>query len=363
MKNDLAKELYSQMAGGVHAGNFEGTCEIQLIDDVDSFSAYIGYYNNKLSYSEDLPNSPDAAVTMKPETLSHILSTTDKFDLRNPDILMQVTAEGNLELASFLFTLIKRPSREIEGLIRETEKKAVDYRQGITEVKRVDMPSEAEVISLMERSIPFVITGAIDDWPFLSRSFSQMKEEYGQVSLRPDLKEGHGKFETLKDFIEKMENNSNELVYTFGCPLPLAMWAEIPLPYFDWDALTSPQIWMGKKTGETPCTPLHRDCNHGMLANLYGRKKLILFSPDQSDCLYPVKAFNMYQPCEVRNVQDVDLERFPLFKNAHAIEVTVGPGEILVIPAFWYHCVYALDDVFSISFGVLWNSWKTLHHH
>src|SRR5258708_3055528 len=110
MKNDLAKSLYGQMAGAVFPGNVEGTCEIQLIDEQDVFSAYISYYAHELSYSEDSTKDPDAAVRMKPETLSHILSTADKFDLRNPDILMQVSAEGNLELASFLFALIKRPS-------------------------------------------------------------------------------------------------------------------------------------------------------------------------------------------------------------------------------------------------------------
>jgi hypothetical protein len=360
INHDLAKQLYSRMAGAVFPRDIQGTCEIQLADGAEAFSAYISYYDHALSYSENMEKAPDAAVRMRPETLSHILSTTDQFDLRNPDILMQVSAEGNLALANFLFTLVKRPSQQIENLIRQTEALAACPGPGVTEIKRVHKPSEAEVVRLIAASVPFVITGAMEDWPFLSKGFSALKKEYGDVQLRPDLVKGNGVFETLKDFIEKMESSRDPSVYTFGCPLPLALWAEIPLPYFDWDSLTSPQIWMGRKTGEKPCTTLHRDCNHGMLANLQGRKKLVFFSPDQSHHLYPIKAFNSYQPCEVGDVKDVDLNRFPRFVHARPVEVTVMPGEILIIPAFWYHCVYALDDVFSISFALLWNVWDTL---
>jgi Cupin-like domain len=313
-----------------------------------------------MHYFEENPGMVDVTVTMKPETLSGMLSGTDKFDLRNPDILMQLTAEGNLDLAGFLFAMIKRPSRDVVSMMKETLDTTVNYKNTITEIKRVNRPSEEEIIQLMDKSVPFVVTGAIENWPFLSMTLQEIKDEYGAVNLRPNVDKNMEEQETLKDFIEKMENNTNELVYTFGCPLPLAIWAEFPLPFFKWDMLTSPQIWMGKKTGDKPCTNLHRDCTHGMLANLFGRKKLILFSPDQSDYLYPVPAYNTFQSCLVTDVQHVDVARFPLFKNAQPVEVTIGPGELLVIPAFWYHCVYAVDNVFSVSFGLLWKSWKTI---
>jgi hypothetical protein len=349
------------MADGVYRRNIEGTCEIRLIDGQDSHSSFIGYYNHELSYSEGTGSDPDAAVKMKAETLSSILAGPDKFDLRDPDVLLQVSAEGNLELANFLFALIKRPSKDIEQKIRKAEADLSGAPRRTGEVKRVYRPSEEEILRLLEESVPFVITGAIDDWALLSKSLPEIKKEYGDVALRPSLDEKKKeKFETLGDFIDTIDKDTSGKVYTYGCPLPLAIWAEMPLPFFDWESLTTPQIWMGKKTGERPCTTLHRDCTHGFLAHQMGRKKMIFFSPDQSDFLYPLKAFNMFQPCEVNDVQHVDLERFPLFRNAEPMEVVVEPGEILVIPAFWFHCVYALDDVISISFGLLWSSWERL---
>ena len=295
---------------------------------------------------------------MRSDTLAGILNTADRFDLRNPEMLMQVSAEGSLELASFLFGLVKRPAPRIRQLIREAETRATGRWEQGPEIKKIDKPSEVEVIRLIDRSQPFLITGVLDDWPFLSADFRKLKEDYGSLNLRPDLEKGNGEFETLGDFIENMNDPGNKEVYTFGCPLPLAIWAELPLPYFDWDSLTSPQIWMGRKTGDRPCTTLHRDCNHGLLVNLLGRKKMIFFSPDQSDYVYPVPAFNTYQPCEIGDVLHVDLQQYPLFGNACPFEVIVEPGEILVIPAFWYHCVYALEDVLSISFSILWDAWQ-----
>lgn len=359
MKQTLAKQLYTQMASGLYPENIQGTCRIELADAAGNYPAHISYYGGELHFDDSAGAAPDTVVRMSPDTLSGILANADRFDLRDPLVLSVIETEGDLSLASFLFTLVKRPSKEVQALIQATEQQTAGYRQEITDIKRVHRPAEAEVLRLMAASVPFVITGVLDDWPLLSKNFSQLKAEYGDISLRQNLEEGRE--ETLGDFISKMEH-ANGMVYTFGCPLPLAIWAETPAPFFEWDDLTSPQIWMGRKTGDRPCTTLHRDCNHNMLAQLFGRKKLILFSPDQSAFLYPIPAFNTFQPCSVGDVLHPDLEKFPAFSQARSLEVTLEPGELLVIPAFWYHCVYAVDDVLSISFSLLWEAWKNLYH-
>jgi hypothetical protein len=360
MKNYLTAQLYSRMAEAVYPAGIEGVCQLQLVEEGDVFSCVIDYRNGEMSYAERSALHPDAVISMGYDTLAYILSTTDRFDLRNPDILANVEVEGNIDLVGFLFSLVKRPSAQIERLMSQTENGTAGYRDKIMEIERIHRPDREEVIQLMSRSIPFVITGAIDDWPLLSKTLDEIKSEFGDVVLRPDLEKGKGKNETFGEFISRMENNRDELIYTFGCPLPFALWVELPLPFFNWEELTTPQIWMGKKTGDKPCTNLHRDCAHGMLANIFGKKRLVLFSPDQTGFLSPIRAFNTFQPCQVKDVQRVDVERFPLFRHARPVEVTIGPGEILVIPAFWYHCVFAVEDVFSISFGLLWDAWDTI---
>lgn len=358
MKDSLLTALYTQMSEGVYPADFQGICQVELTDDNGSTSGFFGYFDNELHYFTESPGRVDVAVHMRAETLADMLARSDKFDLRYPEFVTRLTAEGNLDLGAFLFAMIKRPPKDVTNMMTQTLAKTVGYKDSVTEIQRVHKPTEEQVVELMSRSVPFVITGAVDNWPFLSMTLDEVKNEYGDVALRPNVSTGDQ--ETFRDFIEKMEGRSGDTVYTYGCPLPLPIWAEFPLPFFDWDLLTTPQIWAGTKTGDIPCTNLHRDCTHGMLAQLFGRKKLIMFSPDQSDYLYPVPAFNTYQPCRVQNVLDVDLQQFPQFRHAKPVEVTIAPGEILVIPAFWYHCVFAVDNVFSVSFGLLWSSWKKL---
>jgi ribosomal protein L16 Arg81 hydroxylase len=44
-----------------------------------------------------------------------------------------------------------------------------------------------------------------------------------------------------------------------------------------------------------------------------------------------------------------DLTRFARFAQAQGVDVVLEPGDLLVIPTGWYHCVWALDHVLSVS--------------
>jgi len=41
---------------------------------------------------------------------------------------------------------------------------------------------------------------------------------------------------------------------------------------------------------------LHCDCRHGFLCQVFGRKKITMYSPDQEDFVYPHRAFNTTAP-------------------------------------------------------------------
>lgn len=52
----------------------------------------------------------------------------------------------------------------------------------------------------------------------------------------------------------------------------------------------------------------------------------------------------------VIDILNVDEEKFPKFKLAKFIDVELGPGDILFIPALWFHNVYS--ETFSVSVNV-----------
>jgi ribosomal protein L16 Arg81 hydroxylase len=50
------------------------------------------------------------------------------------------------------------------------------------------------------------------------------------------------------------------------------------------------------------------------------------------------------------DAEDADLRRFPRYAKAQPIEFVIEPGEILFIPAGWWHHVRALDPSISMNF-------------
>lgn len=118
-----------------------------------------------------------------------------------------------------------------------------------------------------------------------------------------------------------------------------------PKYFFDWFSLMPrfmrlryPRLFIGPKGA---VTPLHLDIwgTHAWLSQLMGRKRWILFSPDQKDLLYNYEV----------DPERPDFERFPLYRNARPVECTLGPGETIFVPGGWAHHVSSLDPTISLT--------------
>jgi hypothetical protein len=48
------------------------------------------------------------------------------------------------------------------------------------------------------------------------------------------------------------------------------------------------------------------------------------------------------------------VSRFPRFRRAAPVEARLGPGDLLVIPKYWWHCVYAVEPSVNLT---TWCSW------
>ena len=113
--------------------------------------------------------------------------------------------------------------------------------------------------------------------------------------------------------------------------------------------------------GHVEC--LHYDPLDGTLMQLHGAKKVVLFPPSQTYNLYPFPLYAHFRHglklrCWFSQVypEKPDFESFPKLKSAlqHKHEVILNQGEILYIPAGWWHEVMALGDEMVCSANQFW---------
>jgi hypothetical protein len=96
------------------------------------------------------------------------------------------------------------------------------------------------------------------------------------------------------------------------------------------------------------CSPLHYDLNHGLLAQVRGRKRVWLFPPSEREQLYlrgPFPGANQLHRQSAVDIHAPDHGAFPRFARASGYEVTLEPGQMLFIPALWFHEIAAVDGV------------------
>lgn len=120
----------------------------------------------------------------------------------------------------------------------------------------------------------------------------------------------------------------------------------------NWGQLTSNLLLIGQ---EGNVTPVHYDEQQNFFAQIWGKKKMTLFSPDQFECLYP---FPVYHPCDRQSQVDLeepDFARFPKLSGLHGYEAVVSPGDVLYIPMYWWHHVESIPSSNLITTSI--NFW------
>lgn len=88
-------------------------------------------------------------------------------------------------------------------------------------------------------------------------------------------------------------------------------------------------------------SPLHIDLfgTHAWLAQITGRKRILLFSPSDNSRLYNGEV-NLIAP---------DLEKHPKLAEARPYEGILEPGDVIFIPGGWPHDVVSLEASISLT--------------
>jgi hypothetical protein len=226
----------------------------------------------------------------------------------------------------------------------------------ITEVPRLGKLDGAAFRARAAEGLPFLLSGVVKRWPLCALTPQKLRERFGAVPVRARVGDYVAtafapdramRDMSLREYLDLSAAPASDLPpddlppYVGNLDLRelngMCHWPA----YFD--KMGPPRFWLGPAR---TVTPLHCDYDDNIFAQVWGRKRIFLAPPHHDVFLYtreanPVLFGSPFDP------EAPDYDAFPLARQAAIVEVEVDPGDMLYVPAGWYHQVRALS--FSLS--------------
>ncbi|MBD2512752.1 cupin-like domain-containing protein [Nostoc muscorum FACHB-395] len=223
----------------------------------------------------------------------------------------------------------------------------------MTSVPRIGSLDNASFRRRAQEGLPFVIEGLVKHWAIADLKPDTLKEQFGKlrvcVRVRDYVEKSFSPERTilnmsLADYFAQIQANSESLPpYLGNQELPeltsLCQWPDYYQQY------AKPRIWLGPAD---TITPLHCDYDDNLFAQIFGEKRFLLYPPHHDEFLYTRKANPALYGSRF-DPEAPDYKNLPLAKQAWQVECIVKPGEMLFLPAGWFHHVRSLDFSLSVN--------------
>lgn len=256
--------------------------------------------------------------------------------------------------------------RGLGGPLRE-----VDVREGLSR--------EEFVKRYLSKNRPVIVTDAMNDWAARSWTLDSFERDFGDKSVTLQSPEFDGsRVSTLRDFIQQIRHYETVPADQLPPPMQLpyarnvtasegedfttAAFERLALdwrrPYFlpvggyvyprqmlcslpNYKAYPQFGFYISPRGA---ATALHVDSHltNAVLFQIYGEKKIFLFTPDQTPRL---PKYGERPP-----VNFVKGEK-PNFNGVEPIEITLKPGMMIFIPKYHWHEVYTLTGSISLTYN------------
>ncbi|HQN56050.1 MAG TPA: cupin-like domain-containing protein [Saprospiraceae bacterium] len=230
------------------------------------------------------------------------------------------------------------------------------------QISKLDKVAGLDRASFIEHFLkpmkPVVFTDLIKDWSALQNwTVENFKSKYGnlKVSVYTNKFEGTDKGFREPDKHMLFGDFLDLLVSSEPCDLRLFLfnifkYAPELRGDFDLPDITDgfyndlPSMFFGGK-GSKVAMHYGLDLSHVFLNQIYGKERVVLFSPDQSRFIYQLP----YSVAGNIDINNPDYDRYPALRNAKGEEVVLNPGESLFIPSGYWHYIEYVEGGYSVS--------------
>lgn len=235
--------------------------------------------------------------------------------------------------------------------MREAIKQAARALPVIDDIPRVKRLDAVAFRAKAAQGLPFLITGVVGKWPLTAMPPQVLREQFSAVPVRARVGDYvNTAFAadramadmTMGEYLDLVDRNETELPPYLGNLGLQELNRHCHWPAY-FDKMGPPRFWIGPAR----CvTPLHCDFDDNIFAQIWGRKRIFLAPPHHDEFLYAREASSLLFGSPF-DPEAPDFARYPLARQANLIELIVEPGDMLYVPAGWYHQVRALT--FSLS--------------
>jgi len=227
------------------------------------------------------------------------------------------------------------------------------------QVERVHAPSVEEFNRLYaEPGKPVLITGLVSEWPACSNwNTDYFKAVAGERPVpvkrmrNGDYIGSRTEMMPLADYLDAVSKANapagHERCYLSEQPVDKVL-PEITRDYTVPPYIDSSNYQAVCYIGSHVYSQIHfHPFGKALLCVVSGRKRVRLFSPDQTPFLYQKYNFSKIKD------ESVDLDAFPLYGKARYYECEVKAGEMLFFPIYWWHGVQTEEFTSAVVF--FWN--------
>ena len=238
----------------------------------------------------------------------------------------------------------------IDGM-RDAIRRAARVLPAIAEVPRTGKLDAAAFRARAALGLPFLITGLVGRWPLSQLAPQVLGERFGHLPVRARVGDYVNtafaadramRDMTMRQYLELVADETQYPPPYLGNLELRELNSMCHWPAY-FDKMGPPRFWIGPAR---TVTPLHCDYDDNIFAQIWGSKRIFLSPPHHGEFLYTKEA-NAVLFGSPFDPEAPDFDSFPLALQASMIECVVNPGDMLYVPAGWYHQVRALT--FSLS--------------